>query len=76
MYGLRQAVMIANKILIERLPNHVYRPCEITPGLWNHNTNPVIFCLTVDDFGVKYVGKEHVTHIIYALQHYYKIAID
>ena len=30
----------------------------------------------VDRFGVKYVGKEHVTHLVDLLQKYFKISID
>ena len=58
------------KLLTERIAKHRYRTCEITPGLWNNDTNPVTFFLMVDKFGVKYVGKEHVTHIFGALQQY------
>ena len=36
MYILPQAVMIANKLLVEWLANHGYRTCELTPGLWKH----------------------------------------
>ena len=35
-----------------------------TPGLWRHVTKPVQFTLVVDDFGVKYVGKENAEHLI------------
>ena len=39
-----------------------------TPGLWYHKIRPVSFTLVVDDFGVKYVGKEHVNHLISCLK--------
>ncbi len=32
------------------------------PGLWKHNTQPIIFTLVVNDFGVKYVGEENALH--------------
>ena len=35
-----------------------------TPGLWRHVTKPVQCTLVVDDFGVKYVGKENAEHLI------------
>ena len=38
------------------------------------NTSYIL--LTVDDFGVKYVGKEYVTHTVKVLKQYYKIVID
>ena len=57
MYGLPQAEMIANKLLTDRLAKHGYRPCERTSGLWNNGTIMVTFFLTVNDIGIKYVGK-------------------
>jgi len=32
--------------------------------LWKHDTRPIIFSLVVDDFGVKYVGKENAPHLL------------
>ena len=46
------------------------------PGLWKHRTRPIQFCLTVDDFGVKYVGKEHAEHLLTDLQEHYKVTTD
>ena len=43
MYGLPQSGMISKMLLIEIIVKHGYRPCEITPGLWNYDTHPVIF---------------------------------
>ena len=68
--------MIENKLLVERLSNHWYWPHDLTLGLWKHDVIPVTYFLTVDDFGVKYVEKEHVTHIVEVLQQYLKIVID
>ena len=39
-------------------------------------TRPVQFTLVVDDFGVKYVGKEHADHLIRALKQDYTIEKD
>ena len=76
MYGLPQAVIVENKLLTWRLEKHRYCPFELTPGLWNHCTTTVTFCLMVYYLGVKYVGKEHVTHLVDVLQQYYKISIN
>ena len=62
--------MISTKLPTEGLTNHGYHPCEITPVLYKYDTIPVTFLLTADDFGVKYLGKEHVTHLFDALQQY------
>jgi hypothetical protein len=37
---------------------------------------PISFTLVVDDFGVKYVGKEHVDHLIKCIKTKYKLAED
>ena len=37
---------------------------------------PVWFTLVVDDFGIKYVGKEHAHHLLGILKEFYKIEED
>ena len=77
MYGLPQASRIANDKLVPILANAGYHQSEQIPGLFAHETRPVAFCLVVDDFGVKYVGKEHAKHLIDTLEAAdYKITID
>jgi hypothetical protein len=76
MYGLPQAGMLANKLLQKRLATHIYSPCKHTHGLWRHATRPIVFSLNVDDFGVKYVGKENADHLYHALCQYYPTSID
>jgi len=34
------------------------------------------FTLVVDDFGVKYIGKEHVDHLVEILKQYYTMLED
>jgi hypothetical protein len=57
MYGLPQAGILANNLLVTRLAPHGDRPCTHTHGLWRHGTKPITFTLVVDDFGIKYLGK-------------------
>ena len=52
MYGLLHAVIIAQKLLDERLEQHGYRQSKKTLGFWKHETQPISFTLIVDDFGV------------------------
>ncbi len=66
-WGLPQAGILANKLLRKQLLPHGYYKCTHTPGLWRHLTRPISFTLVVDDFRVKYVGKEHVNHLIECL---------
>jgi len=76
MYGLPQAGIIAQQLLEERLQKHGYRQSQTTPGLWKHDTCPISFSLVVDDFGVKYVGKENAQHLLDTVRHYYKCSCD
>jgi hypothetical protein len=69
MYGLPQAGLLANKLLRKRLNKHGYWQSKLVPGLWKHNTRPIQFTLLdVDDFGIKYIGKEHAQHLKNALE--------
>jgi hypothetical protein len=62
--------------LVNHLAPHGYRPVPRTPGLWKHDTGPVTFCLVVDDFGVKYVRKQHADHLLNAISTKYKLTSD
>ena len=75
-WGLPQAGILANKKLRRKLAPHGYHEHANTPGLWYHDTRPISFTLVVDDFGVKYVGKEHADHLITCLQKTYKLSED
>jgi hypothetical protein len=72
MYGLPQAGIIAQELLAKRLKEHGYSQSKTTPGLWKHKWQPIIFSLVVNNFGVKYVGKEHAQHLLQTVQKYYK----
>jgi hypothetical protein len=76
MYGLPQAGILAQELLEKRLNEHGYSQSCAVPGLWTHTTRPISFTLVVDDFGVKYVGKENATHLISILKQYYEISED
>jgi len=76
MYGLPQAGRIANNQLIPVLAAAGYHQTEHTPGLFKHEWRPVTFSLVVDDFGIKYEGKEHAEHLIKTLEAKYTISQD
>ena len=40
------------------------------------HTCPILFSFTVDDFGVKYVGKEHAKNLITAIREFYLVFED
>ena len=77
MYGLPQASILAKEQLIDFLGSYGYAPVRHTLGLWCHTWRPLSFCLIVDDFGVKYISKEHADHLIQCLcNHYQEVDID
>ena len=76
MYGLPQAGLLAQAQLVERLNKAGYTQSDTTPGFWKHRWRPISFTLVVDDFGVKYVGKEHAEHLIQVLNEHYTIDTD
>ena len=71
-------------------PNHKYWPTSCwkksqetwffevphTPGLFTHKTRPVWFTLCIDDFGVKYVGKEQADYLMSGLKQFYNMEKD
>ena len=76
MHGLPQVGIIAQELLADRLQNHGYTQSETTPGLWSHKSRPIQFSLVVDNFGVKYVGKEHALHLKQALEQDYTVTTE
>jgi hypothetical protein len=75
-YGLKQAGLLANQLLQTRLAPFGYYPARHNPGLWLHKTRPISFTLVVDDFAVKYVGKQHAEHLQNALLRTYELTTD
>ena len=45
-------------------------------GLWAYGSLPINFTLLVDDFGAKYLGKEHALHLKSALEDKTKVTTD
>jgi hypothetical protein len=76
MYGLKQVGLLSNQLLQTRLAPFGYYPARHTPGLWLHKTRPIAFSLIVDDFAVKYVGKQHADHLRNALLQSYELTTD
>jgi hypothetical protein len=76
MYGLKQAGLLANQLLQTRLAPFGYYPARHTPGLWLHKMRPISFSPVVDDFAVKYVGKQHADHLRNDLLKTYELTTD
>jgi hypothetical protein len=67
MYSLLQAGIIVNNKLRKHLATFGYIPTKHTPGLC-----PVQFSLIVDNYGVKYAGKDNAVHLINATKSLYE----
>jgi hypothetical protein len=76
MYGLKQADLLANQLLQQRLAHYGYYPERHTPGLLLHKKRSIAFTLVVDDFAVKYVGKDNAHHLRNALLRHNEITTD
>jgi hypothetical protein len=76
MYGLKQVGLLANQLFQRRLAPFAYYPACHRPGLWLHKTRPIALSLIVDDFAVKYVGKQHDDHLRNALLQSDELKID
>jgi hypothetical protein len=76
MCGLPQAGILTNKLLQRNLAKDGYRPTTHTHGLWTHDNHPISFSLVVDDFGVKYIGREHAEHLMTCINKNYNISTD
>jgi hypothetical protein len=75
-WGLPQAGILANKLLKKRLAPHGYYKCKQTPSVWKHTTRPISFTLVVNDFGVKYMRKEDIDHLIKCIKEQYELTKD
>jgi hypothetical protein len=76
MYGLPQVGIISQNLLAHGLKPHGYSQSKTTSGLWKHNSRPIVFSLVIDNFGVKYIGKENLQHLLNIIQKYYKCLCD
>ena len=76
MDGLLEAGLLAQQLLEERLAKHGYYQSQLVPGMWSHKTRPITFSLVVDNFGVKYVHKDGVAHLMSAWKQHYKMTKD
>jgi len=76
MPGLKQAALLAYEHFKSSLAPYGYFPIPGIIGLWKHKTHPIIFCLCVDDFGVKYWSKEDADHLCNAIGANFRYTVD
>jgi hypothetical protein len=75
-YGLPQASILANQLLKKHLSAKGYNQCQHTPGLWRHVWRSIVFCLVVDDFGIKVTHMDDMHHPKMAPEEHYTVAVD
>ena len=76
MYDLPQTGLLARELLQERLARLGYHQSEIIPGLWKHESRPIVFTLIIDDFGVTNMNKEDAEHLMSVLKQNYEMTED
>ena len=74
--GLAEAGRIANQDMVDHLAKFGYYECKFTPGLFTHETRPIQFSLTVDDFAVKWIDREDFDHLLQSLETKYTMTCD
>ena len=74
--GFHKLASLPKNCFGKRLGKHGYPQSKLVPGLWKHQWRPIKFTRVVDDFGVKYVSKEHARHLMSALNNSYTITHD
>ena len=67
---------LGHDLLEERLNQEGYYQDQIVSGLWEHKTKSIKFMLVVDNFGIKYLKKEDLNHLIKSNEKYYKVTVD
>jgi hypothetical protein len=72
-YGLPRAGIIANNLLRYHLEAEGFYEAASTPGLWCHKWRPIQFCLILDNFGVEYVGLEHLIYLLDILKKFHGV---
>jgi hypothetical protein len=75
-WGLPQAGILANKRLQCKLAPFGYFKHVNTPGLWYHESHPISFTLIINNFGVKYVNKGDVNHLVKSKKETYTLTED
>jgi hypothetical protein len=68
--------ILANKRLRRKLAPFGYHKSTNTPGLWRHESRPLTFTLVVNNFGVKFVNKANVNHLIASIKKTYTLTED
>ena len=74
--GLPQSRKIAHEYLKQHLESFRYYSLKYFLGLWKHKTRPIAFALVVNNFGIKYRGKENTIYLDNALKARYELLSD
>ena len=75
-YGLPQTRLLFTRTPGTKVAMSGYTWSKHSLGLWTHNRRSIQFCLIVDKFGVKYIGKENIEHLKWILKQHYELSTD
>ena len=68
--------LLANKLPKTCIKKHDYIDGNHTPGLFKHQTRPMWFTLTLNDFGIKCIDTHNALHLLNILKSQHKKEID
>ena len=75
-HGLKQVIILAYDNLVEKLQPYGYKSIPHTMGLWKQYTKPIILCICVYDFGIRYFNNSYVNNLLQYLQISYTATVD
>ncbi len=64
---------LSKKCLQRKLALFGFYESTNTPCLWCHKTRLITFTLVVDNFGIKYINKDDVNHLISSIKKFYSL---
>ena len=76
MFDLPLAGSLGHDLLEEQINKEGYFQSKIIPGFWKHKDRALQSTLIVNDFGIKYIKREDLDHLIQTLEKYYSVVVD
>ena len=73
MHRLSQAGILTQKLSYQPLNEKEYRQSSLALGYSKTKRRPISFTLFVENYGLKYVGKEHAKHLVTTLNGHFII---
>ena len=67
---------LGHDLLEQGLNKEGYFQSQIVPGFWKNKTKPIQFALLAGNFGIKYLKREDLDHLIQSLEKYCDVSVN